>query len=78
MHLRQVAAFAALAVVTLAAPSHVLHEKRSDSHEWVKRGRVAADSVLPMRIGLTQSNLAQGHDWLMELYVQSCSSMDFI
>lgn len=59
-----------LAVSCLAAPGalrHVLHEKRSDSRHWVKRDRVHEDVKLPMRIGLTQSNLDRGDELLMEV-----------
>jgi tripeptidyl-peptidase I len=50
------------------APRHVVHEqKRSQDPTWVKRNRVESSAILPVRIGLTQSNLEQGHDLLMEL-----------
>jgi tripeptidyl-peptidase-1 len=54
----------------LAAPgsSHVLHERGdSGSQAWVKRGRVDAETDMPVRIGLTQSNLDKGYDLLMEV-----------
>ncbi|QIW97935.1 hypothetical protein AMS68_003453 [Peltaster fructicola] len=51
----------------LTAP-HVVHEKRSAlPHGWVRRGALDKDIVLPMRIALTQSNLDNGHDWLMDV-----------
>ena len=46
---------------------YVVHEKRDVSSEWIKRGRVAPNAVLPVRIGLVQSNLDQGHDLLMDI-----------
>ncbi|KAK3075448.1 hypothetical protein LTR53_001233 [Teratosphaeriaceae sp. CCFEE 6253] len=54
----------------LAAPTtvhHVVHEKRSTSGDWLRRDRVHEDVKLPMRIGLTQTNLDKGHDLLMEV-----------
>ncbi|TAQ88300.1 hypothetical protein B7494_g3398 [Chlorociboria aeruginascens] len=48
--------------------SHVVHEKRDVTTSiWVKRERIAADVLLPMRIGLTQRNLEQGYDLLMDV-----------
>ena len=55
-------------LLTLAAPtSHVVHEERAVSTEWTKRNRVPSSTVLIVRIGLAQSNLAKGHDILMDL-----------
>lgn len=63
---------AAIAAFSNAAPAsirHVLHEKRqTPSSDWVKVARIEKTAILPMRIGLTQSNLDQGHDFLMEVY----------
>lgn len=49
--------------------SHVIHERQPDhwASQWVKREKVAADSLLPMRIGLKQFNLADGHEKLMDM-----------
>lgn len=70
----------AFAVTTLIAfasakpvpETHVVHEKRGLPHhvsasQWVKRDRVDKRAILPMRIGLVQSNLHKGHDWLMDV-----------
>jgi tripeptidyl-peptidase-1 len=69
----QVAIVAAIAALSNAAPAsikHALHEKRQNpSLDWVKGARIEATAILPMRIGLTQSNLDKGHDLLMEVYV---------
>ncbi|KAI9687482.1 MAG: hypothetical protein M1822_002092 [Bathelium mastoideum] len=47
---------------------HVLHEQRSTpSRHWVKREALKQNAVLPMRIGMTQSNLEQGDQLLMEV-----------
>ncbi|KAH8880604.1 alkaline serine protease [Thozetella sp. PMI_491] len=49
--------------------SHVLHERHlpHTSRHWTKRDKVPAGTLLPMRIGLKQSNLDRGHDRLMEI-----------
>lgn len=63
----------AIVAVTGAVPApikHVLHEKRErHSYDWVKGARVERDAVLPVRIGLTQNNLENGDEYLMEVYV---------
>ncbi|KAG4030402.1 hypothetical protein MFRU_012g01380 [Monilinia fructicola] len=62
-----------LAIVALAsaAPSsvkHVVHEKRNaPPSDWVKGSRIEGSAIVPMRIGLTQSNLDNGYDYLMEI-----------
>ena len=49
-------------------PTHAVHERREiHSAQWARRNRLSAEVVLPMRVGLTQSNLDKGHDSLMEL-----------
>lgn len=70
MHLSRTSALLlSLALGSLAAPtpSGVLHEKRDASTVWLKGSRVHGDVKLPMRIGLTQSNLDKGHDLLNEV-----------
>ncbi|KAI9711335.1 MAG: hypothetical protein M1820_002322 [Bogoriella megaspora] len=70
---RILAALAVAAVVSLcdASPthsSHVLHEKREITHpRWVKRSRIHPEATLPMRIGLSQSNLDRGMEYLMDV-----------
>ena len=63
--------FGALALTTTAAPtytSHVVHEKRqTEPLNWQKYSRVDPSSVLPVRIGLTQSNLDNGPALLDEV-----------
>jgi tripeptidyl-peptidase I len=47
---------------------YVLHERRSTSpSSWVPTARVEGDTIIPVRIGLTQQNLDKGYDYLMEL-----------
>lgn len=63
---------AALAASAAALPHHnaphVLHEKREVlAQKWVKRSAVPEGRLLPVRIGMTQSNLEDGHDLLMEI-----------
>lgn len=64
----------ALACATaLAAPSshitHVLHERRAiePNEDWEITGRVEGTRVLPLRIGLTQSNLHELESLLMDV-----------
>ncbi|KAL1302615.1 hypothetical protein AAFC00_002987 [Neodothiora populina] len=48
--------------------SHVLHEKRSDGPSaWTRSVRVHRDAILPIRIGLVQTNLEHGYDHLMDV-----------
>ena len=50
------------------ASDHVVHEKRTSTHpRWVKAARLHPRSVLPMRIGLTQSNLESAEDYMMDV-----------
>lgn len=66
-----IAAF--LAALAVAAPSpkgHVLHEKRDTPlKKWVKRSSVKDTTLLPMRIGMVQSNLHRADELMMEVYV---------
>jgi tripeptidyl-peptidase I len=60
----------ALAVGCVGAPagSYIIHEHAADStDEWAKVGHVYKDGLLPVRIGLTQNNLDQAEDLLMEV-----------
>lgn len=71
MLVRQICVALALAALAKAAPAtvkHVLHEKRDrQSYDWVKGGRVESDAILPVRIGMSQNNLENGYDHLMEV-----------
>lgn len=58
------------AVAIPTANNYRLHERRDFTPEaWTQWKKLDGDTLLPVRIGLTQSNLGQGHDLLMELYV---------
>ena len=58
-----------LAGLALAAPaSYIQHEKRSVTDaRWVKRDRAPGSARVPVRIALSQRNLDQGHDLLMDV-----------
>ncbi|EFQ35648.1 Pro-kumamolisin [Colletotrichum graminicola] len=49
--------------------SYVLHQRQapSVSQKWVRTQRLSDHVVLPVRIGLKQSNLEAGHDKLMDI-----------
>lgn len=49
--------------------THNLHERHLPrwSQKWSKRSKLPDDRILPMRIGLKQSNLEAGHNKLMEM-----------
>lgn len=59
---------AAIATLSSAAPAtfrHVLHEERkTPASDWVKGARIEGSAVLPMRIGLSQTNLEKGYEYL--------------
>ena len=68
----------ALFGLAIAAPApspslqhHVLHERRDlnapGEADWFRRGPVPVARKLPVRIGLTQSNLHLGDDLLLEV-----------
>ena len=62
----------AFAVAAVALPAanmpHVLHEKRENTRPvWTKRQEAPAAAKVPVRIGMTQSNLDKGHDMLMDV-----------
>jgi len=69
MHSLSVCVVAALAVLGECAAipdTHVLHERRDgQSSRWIKRDR--ANGILPMRVGLTQQNLDNAHEYLIDL-----------
>ncbi|CAK7264281.1 hypothetical protein SEPCBS119000_000908 [Sporothrix epigloea] len=49
--------------------THALHERQplSWASRWQRTKRAAPDAILPMRIGLKQRNIDEGHDRLMTL-----------
>jgi tripeptidyl-peptidase-1 len=66
-------ATAACFTACLAAPtadnhSFVLHEKRNGApHQWTKRTRAYAEEILPVRIGLVQSNLHKAEEYILDV-----------
>ena len=53
----------------VAPESHVLHERGLPQWEqtWQQGERLPSNVVLPMRFGLRQSNMKDGHDMLMDM-----------
>ncbi|KAI0481386.1 Pro-kumamolisin, activation domain-containing protein [Xylariaceae sp. FL0804] len=70
MQWQQILTVSALALTAAAVPlssSKVLHEKRQTPSPLKRRARVEPDAIIPLRIGLTQTNLDLGYDRLMEV-----------
>ncbi|PMD36236.1 subtilisin-like protein [Hyaloscypha variabilis F] len=71
MHFFALSILGALATQAAAVPhavNHVVHERRDAiPKSWIKRDRIDANVELPVRIGMTQSNLDKGHELLMEV-----------
>jgi tripeptidyl-peptidase-1 len=61
-------AFCGCLDATAIPPHHEVHEKRETLHpRWTKQKRVEPRKLLPMRIGLAQSNLDKGYEHLMDV-----------
>ena len=62
----------ALVTSVIAVPTahqYEVHERREyNTDAWTETQRLTGDTILPVRIGLTQSNLDRGHDLLMDMY----------
>jgi tripeptidyl-peptidase-1 len=57
-------------VVTHEVPdSHVLHEEQQAhwANSWEQGERLDKSTILPMRFGLKQSNLDEGHQMLLDM-----------
>lgn len=55
--------------------SHAIHERRnSQNTKWIKRGKIQSHAILPIRIGIAQSNLERGHEFLMDVSDPSSSN----
>lgn len=62
-------ALAATAMAVPTAHDYQLHERRDFIPKaWVEGKKLDGKVSLPVRIGLTQSNLDYGHELLMDLY----------
>ncbi|KAI1269170.1 peptidase S8/S53 domain-containing protein [Xylariaceae sp. FL1019] len=67
---------ATAAAAALVPRSHVVHEKREiNEPRWVKKGRAVDSHIVPVRIGLAQSNLDRGYEYMMS--VSHPSSPDY-
>jgi tripeptidyl-peptidase-1 len=63
-----VTAFAARVIAAPFPENHVVHERRDYVPKaWIKRDRLSADVELPVRVGMTQRNLENGYDLLLEV-----------
>ena len=64
-----VACFAiCFAAPTAANHRFVLHEKRDGApHQWTKRSRAHTYEILPVRIGLIQSNLHRAEEYILDV-----------
>ena len=73
MHFSRFFAASALAAAVTASPlgvPHAVHEKRSElPYGWAKREVLDRRAILPMKVGLTQSNMDKGWEWLSEVSV---------
>ncbi|KAL2072472.1 hypothetical protein VTL71DRAFT_11815 [Oculimacula yallundae] len=66
--LSAVLSFAALCNAAPSPIKHVLHEERAvESRDWVRGARLEKSAMVPMKIGLTQTNLDLGYDYLMDV-----------
>lgn len=82
--LPQILVAALTAGLALASPlkkrevpgSHVLHERHLPhwSSQWTKRAKVPSTEILPMRIGLKQSNIDAGRERLLEISTPGSAS----
>jgi tripeptidyl-peptidase-1 len=62
------AAFSSLCDAVPTPSTYALHEKRTSIPRlWARGNRVESDAILPIRIGLTQSNLENAEDHLMDV-----------
>ena len=52
-----------------AAVPHVVHEKRDlENTKWTRSDiKIRSNTVIPMSIGLTQRNLENGYEYLMDV-----------
>ncbi|KAL6894867.1 peptidase S8/S53 domain-containing protein [Trichoderma evansii] len=54
-------------LIGISVADHVIHKRTTESMgDWVKLGNINPSGPLPVRIALTQQNLEQGHQLLME------------
>ncbi|KAK2624864.1 hypothetical protein QTJ16_006057 [Diplocarpon rosae] len=69
--LAKLSAILGLAALCNAAPSplkYVIHEERAvENRDWVRSSRLEKSAILPMKIGLSQTNLDMGYEYLMDV-----------
>ena len=70
-------AFLIPSAAALPSSDYVLHEKRHEGgrNSWKRTNRLEPDSIIPLRIGLSQSNMDAGYEKLMA--VSSHDSKDY-
>ena len=54
-------------VASVIRESLALVEERAHTGPWVKGGKLSADTILPVRIALAQSNLDLGEEHLISV-----------
>ena len=52
---------------SITRDSLAVAEEREDNGLWVKRSKLSANTVLPVRIALAQSNLDLGEEYLIRV-----------
>jgi tripeptidyl-peptidase-1 len=58
----------ALNVISSPTSGHVLHEKRASAPPlWIKRSKLDARTVVPVKIGLNQRNLDRAEDYIWDV-----------
>jgi len=68
MFVKNLTSLALLVAYVAALPStQSAHEVRGSNTKWAKRDKTPLDSVLSVRIGLTQQNLDKGSEYLMDV-----------
>ena len=55
------------AVFASPASRHVLHERRTLDNRWKRQRKLPSDTILPMRIGLSQQNLHRANEYLYQV-----------
>lgn len=63
------AALLSVATARIAPSDHIKHELRDEhfNNHWMKKSRIEEDISVPVRVGLTQSNLDEGQALLMNI-----------
>jgi tripeptidyl-peptidase-1 len=60
--------FAAVLDAIALPPHYEVHERRENVNtRWTRLGRIDSQTLLPMRIGLAQTDLEDGYEHLMKV-----------